>query len=459
MKNNLICFKAEKENKNCQAFMKQITAEHLLELVSKSLETPVVLNNYSITGILKKVEIADVYFIDCQFFNFGVISSSFTDCKFIHTKITNANFEHTQFSNCIFQDSSIFSTIFLTSQISTSKIANLVASKVIFDASEIQYTKTVCSSLIATKFLNCKLLDAFFEYTTLDASIFDKSEIYNSMFLSSNMRGVHITSSKIENTLMDFINFNDSTNASPSEFFIPARTTNIRGNEIENLTITNTVLNKSLKEFIKHSNKGKNDSHFASVFHKTDKKEKDKKFVEALKQETKQKLQSAKATERTEPKRDLFPHEATSGNVGSAVTFFLQAFLTIFIVTVFGNFYSEISSIFYKSIPNIIKFPISFIEEGIEIHQFAFYFSLLYFAFSGILMCVNVVCIRGVKSFLLVWLYRGQSFATLGVMAWLYWKNLSLHSGTISMLNLIFATYFFIMIVQSFGTKSMKKTA
>jgi hypothetical protein len=74
-------------------------------------------------------------------------------------------------------------------------------------------------------------------------------------------------------------------------------------------------------------------------------------------------------------------------------------------------------------------------------------------------MCVNVVCIRGVKSFLLVWLYRGQSFATLVVMAWLYWKNLSLHSGAISMLNLIFATYFFIMIVQSFGTKSMKKTA
>jgi hypothetical protein len=273
------------------------------------------------------------------------------------------------------------------------------------------------------------------------------------MFLSSNMRGVHITSSKIENTLMDYINFNDSTNASPSEFFIPARTTNIRSNEIENLTITNTVLNKSLKEFIKHLNKGKNDSHFASVFHKTDKKEKDKQFIEALKQEVKQKVQSEKAIE---PKRDLFPHEATSGNVGSAVTFFLQALLTIFIITIFRNFYFEISSIFYKSIPNIIKFPISFIEEGIEIHQFAFYFSLLYFAFSGILMCVNVVCIRGVKSFLLVWLYRGQSFATLGVMTWLYWKNLSLYSGAISMLNLIFATYFFIMIVQSFGTKSEK---
>ncbi len=433
--------------------MKQITAENLLELIAKSLETPVVLSKYSITGVIKKITIADVYFVDCQFFNFGAIASSFTDCKFINTKITNANFEHTQFSNCIFQDSSIFSTIFFATQISTSKIANLVASKVIFDASEIQYTKTVCSSLIATKFLNCKLIDAFFEYTTLDASIFDKSEIYNSMFLSSNMRGVHITSSKIENTLMDYINFNDSTNASPSEFFIPARTTNIRGNEIENLTITNTVLNKSLKEFIKHSNKGKSDSHFASVFHKTDKKEKDKKFIEILKKESKEKTQMEKATQH---KRDIFPHEASSGNVGSAVTFFLQAFLTIFIVAIFSNFYSEISSIFYKSIPNIIKFPISFIEEGIEIHQFAFYFSLLYFVFSGILMCVNVVCIRGVKSFLLVWLYRGQSFATLAVMSWLYYHNLSLHSGAISMLNLIFATYFFIMIVQSFNTKSEK---
>ncbi len=434
--------------------MKQITAENLLELVSKSLETPVILSNYSITGIVKKVEIADVYFVDCQFFNFGVISSSFTDCKFIHTKITNANFEHTQFSNCIFQDSTIFNTIFLTSQISTSKIANLVTSKVIFDSSEIQYTKTICSSLIATKFLNCKLLDAFFEYTTLDASIFDKSEIYNSMFLSSNMRGVHMVSSKIENTLMDYINFNDSTNSSPSEFFIPARITSVRSNEIENLTITNTVLNKSLKDFIKHSNKGKNDSHFASVFHKTDKKQKDKKFAEILKREAKQKNQLEKTIQ---PKRDIFPHEATSGNVGSAVTFFLQAILTLFIITVFRNFYSEISEIFYKSIPNIIKFPIHFIEEGIEIHQFAFYFSLLYFVFSGILLCINVVCIRGVKSSLLVWLYRGQSFATIAVMAWIYWNNLSLHSGTISMLNLIFVTYFFIMIVQSFNTKSAKE--
>ncbi len=441
--------------------MKQITAENLLELVSKSLETPVVMSNYSITGVLKKVEIADVIFVDCQFFNFGVVSSSFTECKFLHVKITNANFEHTQFSNCVFQESSIFNTIFLASQISTSKIANLVASKVIFDTSEIQYTKTICSSLIATKFLNCKLLDAFFEYTTLDASIFDSSEIYNSMFLSNNMRGVHIVSSKIENTLMDYINFNDSTNTSPSEFFIPARTTNIRGNEIENLTITNTVLNKSLKEFIKHSNKGKNQSRFASIFHKADKKQKDKKFAQTLKQDAKQKTLLTKNTEqkKVEQKRELFPHEATSGNVSSAVTFVLQAVLTIFIITLFRNFYFEISSIFYKSIPNIIKFPISFIEEGIEIHQFAFYFSLLYFAFSGILMCVNVVCIRGVKSFLLVLLYRGQSFATLAVMSWIYWNNLSLRSGVISILNLIFAAYFFIMIVQSFNTKAAKENA
>ncbi len=430
--------------------MKQITAEHLLQILTQATERPVIIHNHSITGILKTVRIVGVHFVDCQFFNFGVIASSFMDCKFIHTKITHTNFEHTQFANCSFQDSSISSTTFIASQISTTKIANVVASKVIFEQSQIQYTKFVCNSLIATKFLQCKFLDAFFEYNTLDASIIDSSDIQNSTFLSSNMRGVHITNSKLENTLMDYINFDDSTNASPSDFFIPTRATNIRGNSVENLTITNTILKKSFKDFIKYSNKGKTETRFAKISHTADKKE--KKIADFFKY----KSQQNKLEKKIEQKRDILPHEASPRNISSAITFALQALLSLFIVVIFLNFYHDIKPIFYKSIPNIIKFPLSFVEEGIEIHQFAFYFSLLYFVFSGILLCVNVVCIRGMKNLLLAWLYRAQSFATLVILCWIYWQNLSLQSGVISMLNLTFACYFFIMIIQSFNTKESK---
>jgi len=314
----------------------------------------------------------------------------------------------------------------------------------IFNQSQIEYTKFVCNSLIATKFLNCKFLDAFFEYNTLDASIIDSSIVHSSMFLSTNMRGVHITNSKIENTLMDYINFDDSTNSNPSEFFIPARNTNIRGNEVKNLIITNTNLHNSLKDFIKYSNKNKSSS-LQNISNKLAKNK--EKASDLYQKNTNQKINKT-------PHKEVLPHELSSKNISSAITFTIQLLLTIFIVHIFNNFYKETDTIFYKSIPNIIKFPLSFVEEAIEVHHFAFYFSLLYFVFSGILFCINVVCIRGVTNILLAWLYRLQSIITLCVMCWIYWNSLEMQSGIISILNLFFASYFFIMIIQSFKTKS-----
>ena len=256
---------------------------------------------------------------------------------------------------------------------------------------------------------------------------------------------------KIENTIMDYINFDDSLNINASEFFIPTKFTIIKNNKTTNSTISNTILKKSFKDFTKSNfiSKAKTPEFSLNKVTKTSSfsflKIRLFKFKKTAKQKEKPEA-SAK------PKKHIFPHHLSGKNIGSATTFVLQALLTLIIVFLFSNFYKIIQSVFYKNIPNLIEFPMNFVHSSIEIHKFAFYFSLMYFTFSGILMCINVVCIRGIHNLLLVWLYRLQSFITLFVLGWLWWNNIILQSLTISLLNLIFAFYFFIMIIQSFGT-------
>jgi len=431
--------------------MRQLTAQNLIEILETNTEKPLLLQNAQITGFLKKTKISQIHFENCQFFNFNSNVCLFSECKFSDVKITHANFHHTEFTNCIIEDLTIFNTNFTYSQISTSKLSNVVSSKMVFENSNIQYTKFICNSLIATKFYQCKMLDAFFEYNTLDASTFEKTIIQNSIFRSSNMRGTQIMDCKIENTIMDYINFDDSLNINASEFFIPTKFTIIKNNKTTNFTISNTILKKSFKDFTKSNfvSKAKTPDFSLNKVTKTPSFSFPKIRLFKFKKTEKPK-EKTEVSEK--PKKHIFPHHLSGRNIGSVTTFVLQGLLTLTIILLFSNFYKTIQNVFYKNIPNLIEFPINFVHSSIEIHKFAFYFSLMYFTFSGILMCINVVCIRGIHNLLLVWLYRLQSFITLFVLGWLWWNNIILQSLTISLLNLVFAFYFFIMIIQSFGT-------
>jgi uncharacterized protein YjbI with pentapeptide repeats len=441
--------------------MRQLSTQNLQELLINTTERPLVIEDSRITGSLKKTQLHNINFNNCHFFNLDVSSSTFAECKFSECKFTHSNFYHTQFTGCNIHDTTLFNTEFHASLISTSKISNTISSKVLFKQSSLQYTKFICNSLIATTFTASSFLDAFFEYNTLDASTFEKCGIYNSVFRSSNMRGVEITGSTFENTSMDFINFDDILNINPSEFFIPAKFTNIRSNTNVGLAITNSNLKKAFKDFGQSAKSPIKKPKTFNIptpkiefslwkFFKNKERTVKQNKASAMQSEACHQKEASHIHER--PKKHFLPHNLNARNVGSVTTFVIQAVLTLTIVLMFGKFYNIIDGVFYKSVPNIVEFPIGFISSSIEMHKFAFYFSLLYFSFSGILLCLNVVCIRGIRNLLLTWMYRLQSITTLCVLAWLWKENIAMQSMFISFFNLLFAFYFFIMFVQSFNT-------
>lgn len=415
--------------------MKQLTQEDLTSLLTANKNRSLVIENCQITEEVRQEVFSKVRFVNCQFFHFICHDSVFENCQFLNCKIIHSEFHFSNFHACFFQDITFFSVKFLNAEIFTSKFANSSSIKMFFENCKIEYVKFICNSFVATKFITSKILGSSVKYTTMDASTIENSNILNSNFSSCNMRGIGIFNSRFENSLMNYINFDDSLNLFASEFYIPIKATSIKGNKTKNFDITNSNINKHLKGF---SRAGKIFAEFSKlkIISKSENKPSQQKIVV--------------------PKKHFLPHHINGKNIGSLLTFFLQLIVTIITIALFANLYQKTENIFYKSIPNFVEMPMLFNDINVEMHTFAFYLSLFYFVFSGVLLCLNVVCIRNIRNLLLTWLYRGQSFFTILIFFWIWWKNLSFQMGLLSYFNLFVAFYFSAMFVQSFktGTKS-----
>lgn len=423
--------------------MKQISTEQLLSLLEENKIRPLIISDLQITGNAENITFSEVHFVRCRLSNFNTHLSHFENCHFIKTQFIHSTIHNTTLNSCHIQDSSIFGTSFLECKISTCKISNTITKKIAFTNSSIEYTKFICNPFIANVFTECKIHNTLFEYTSLDASTFFKCIISGSTFESMRMRGINISECNISNTTMNYIDFDDIKQDKSSKFMIPLQNTNLTQNITENLIITNSKIQKSFKNF----GQQKYDSSKFSIIQNIRKSINRNQLK--LKKPQKEKIEKIK--EETHVGCNIF-----NKNIGAILTFALQFLLTILVYFTYTNFNTEVQSIYYASLPSIIDFPLSFIETTVEIHKFAFYFSLIYFTFSGVLLCLNVVCIRGVSNLFLIWIYRIQSVFTLITMLFLWWCNIPLKSMLISLLNLFFALYFAIMIIQSFNTGGKK---
>ena len=410
-------------------FMKQISAEELIGIIAGTKKFPLTINHYIISGTLQNTELQHIRFSNCHFTNTSFINCKIVSCVFSFCQFAHINIQDSTVHHSIIKDCTIFNMLFTGGTFSTSKITNTSSRKMIFDQTQIKHAKFMFSSLIATAFRYCSILDCIFEYSVFDASKFEDSSIANSTLSIMNMRGVHITGCNITGTIFDDINFSDALNKYQSEFFIPTKYTTIKNNTVLNVTIANTILKDAFEDFLPHS------------------KSKPNKTI----------IQRKYKYTKNESTRHFLPQNLKGKNLASLITFCMQGFLTAAFVFLFKSFYSAIQDIEYKQLQTFIEFPLPFIENTVEIHDFCFYYPLIYFATSALILCMNVVAIRGISNILLIILYRLQSLTTCGALFWVYWYNLQLKSNVVSIANLLFAFYFLLMVIQSFGTTSGRK--
>ncbi|MFT4967936.1 MAG: hypothetical protein ACI9CD_000953 [Candidatus Deianiraeaceae bacterium] len=427
--------------------MKRLDAQALMEVINFTPERPVIIEEVEISTTLSAVHIQQVYFVKCKFTNFKTDACTFTDCHFIDTTINQSHFECTAFHNSSLQDTKIINTKFYKGIISTSRFRNIVSNHLVFCNVHIEYTKFICNSLIATNFQHIKINNVSFEYNTLDTSVFENSNIFNSEFHACSMRGIVILNCIIENTSMDYINFNNSINKYPSQNYIPTKITKIADNKTANFIITNSNLKKEFKKEFKPTYAIQTNL----ISHK---------LFNAIKQSIAGEYKDVKKTKQLNaPRKHLLPKHFSAKNIGSVLTFLMQCIFTVIVIRGFAAFFDHIKNINYLFIPHLIDFPLPVISTTIEVHKFAFYWSLLYFITSGVFMCINVVCVRHIKNLLLVLMYRAQSCVTLCTMIWIWHRSFALQSPMISIFNLVFFFYFFLMFIQSFHTHNQEGNA
>lgn len=409
--------------------MKQISTDDLIGIIKNAKKFPISVNNCVISGTLQDTELSHIRFNNCHFTNVSFTSCKVLSCTFAFCQLTHISIQDSNIHHSIVKDCTIFNVSLLNSNISASKIVNTSSRKLIFEQTQIKHVKFMFSSLIATTFKQCTILDCIFEYSVLDTSKFEESSITNSTLSTMNMRGVHIIKCNITGTIFDDINFSDALNKYQSEFFIPTKYTTIKDNIVSNITIVNTVLKDTFEDFLPHS------------------KSRPSKII----------IQKKYTYTKNESTKHFLPQNFAGKHLASLLTFCIQGLITSLFVMLFTQFYSAIQNIEYKQLQTFIEFPVSFIENTVEIHDFCLYYPLMYFSTSALILCVSVATIRGISNIFLILLYRLQSIITCSVLFWAYWNNLELKSSIVSLANLLFAFYFLIMIVQSFGTTSNNK--